>query len=440
MQKAGFASFPTEQVMFETFSNVGELRMVKAGKEKIRRAYVIDDDSSLSQAIEMCLNTIDVESKAYLSAESFLNDVTADPDGCLIVDIQLQGNSGIQLLRSIRKRGWTVPAIVVSGTLTVSTTLDAVEFGAIDVLEKPMTPQKLWASVEAALASRRSDLIDIADLKNRMDSLTKIENKVLKFMIDGRVNKSIAYRLDLGLRTVVRHRKSILRKLSFKTIPEMVRALTLAGIGIPRFKKLLPARIPLPQQLRTDFRSKLNRQIRELREQTERLPNGDGYTAAVSVFEEIATSLSAMAEDPCLVSPSELAGDNCGLPVVIVISEKEQDGLNLACSFKLSGFYSETVKPDELKSSLLGYSEPPTAIVINGVKDVSHFAKLAHYLEQQNEEVPGVNVFVVKPDGEQGDLHRVLPPKYISGTFLPPFKPVDLVNSVLDCLAANSVD
>lgn len=190
--------------------------------------YIIDDDENLRNLIEKCLNEDGYCCQGFDSAEKFLLTVESEPVGCLIIDIEMGGMSGLDLQRKLNDRGWTVPRIFVSGVAEVGHAIDALQNGAFFMLQKPFKTDELQDAVRDAMIHMHQLQIEQTSydsMKTKVASLSETELQVLELLLAGQLNKVIAARLDIGLRSVVRFRRNILKKFDTETIPQLVREL-----------------------------------------------------------------------------------------------------------------------------------------------------------------------------------------------------------------------
>lgn len=340
------------------------LNVIKSQAERV--AYIIDDDPLVVRTIQAGLKVIQVKTVSFDSAEAFLNVIDRDPHGCLLVDLKLKatGSSGLDLLRTIRMRGWTVPALVVSGTVTVPEAVDAIEYGVLDVLEKPMSMHRLQSAVDAALSlQRRNSQVNPPVLRKRVQELTEIESHVLRLMLEGRLNKSIASRLDIGLRSVVRHRKSIHEKLGFDTVPQLVRALTLAGMhDVPIAHQR--GYSPVAKQFRQALQAKLNSAVDDLHAIIDSIDSMSPDLLKESLA-QVTGSLASMSEDACFEAPKRLAEESQCLPSAVLCFANRQEGALFAGLMKLNELFPLLCHhPTDAMSSLTSMQDVPPAFVL----------------------------------------------------------------------------
>lgn len=316
-----------------------------------RVAWMVDDDESVQNAVSICLKAIHVKTHVFRSIEQFLETVTSDPVGCMLIDIDLDAKrTGLDLLRIIRNRGWSVPILIVSGAATVSDTLNAVDLGICDVLQKPTPPKELHAAVERALAIPRSDDNDsLGLLRRNLNELTEVETEVLRLMLDGELNKSIAYQLDIGLRSVVRHRSNILEKLGASTVQDAVRMLTLCGIH-----NLPPRPDPYHHAATHRHRLNLHRRLQEL------LMNLQLFRAKSAPTEpelespyisQVETGLTEII-DGLRVNQDHVNDGDDSLPACIIALQNLQEASLLASLMKLYDFVPRINSLDSARLAL----------------------------------------------------------------------------------------
>ncbi len=116
--------------------------------------FIIEDDSESRESLRLLLDCAGVEARAFASAEAFLEDGKHGAADCLVIDIQLPGMSGLDLLEELRERGDAVSAIVVSARPTAANTARALAAGALVVLDKPFNPGEMVTRVQAEMAKK----------------------------------------------------------------------------------------------------------------------------------------------------------------------------------------------------------------------------------------------------------------------------------------------
>jgi FixJ family two-component response regulator len=186
--------------------------------------HVVDDDPSVRTAVTRLLNCAGLTAKSYASAKDFL---VADPfasPGCLLLDLELPGPSGLDLQHVLQRLGSQMPVIFISAHHDIPKTVMAIKAGACDFLLKPIDAQALFAAIGLALASgtvvpssaESFDVTDAVDLSER-------EQVVLRGIVAGRLNKQIAAELALSERTIKSCRADLMRKLHATSFADLVR-------------------------------------------------------------------------------------------------------------------------------------------------------------------------------------------------------------------------
>lgn len=149
----------------------------------------------------------------------------------MVTDLRLPGRSAIDLLQALHDRKQSLPTIVITAYAAVHVAGEAMQKGALTLLEKPYRENELWDSIRAALirdAESRNRELARNEAKSRIEQLTEQERQILAMIVGGSPNQAIAYRLDMGLRTVESRRKSILEKMHVDGIAQLVQKVLLA--------------------------------------------------------------------------------------------------------------------------------------------------------------------------------------------------------------------
>jgi PAS domain S-box-containing protein len=195
-----------------------------AGPAAQPTVYAVEDDAAAARSLQRLLAAVGRSVEVYASAEAFLQAYHPGMAGCLVVDINLPGMSGLELRRELARRGDGLPCVFVTGRGELAQAVQAMREGAVDFLVKPVSGEALLASVERA---HRQSIMEVASVKEtaRLDQLTARERKVVELVAAGLPNKEVAFRLGISLRTVEGHRARAMHKLGLRTLPELVRLL-----------------------------------------------------------------------------------------------------------------------------------------------------------------------------------------------------------------------
>lgn len=182
-----------------------------------RRAYIIDDERLLRNLVRQALAETCTHFEEFDSAESFLAGHDSRPAGCIIVDIELPGINGLELLERIAKGRAAFPVIVVSANGNVPHAVRAGRLGVVDFIEKPFRVDELVAAVEKGLDLLRTQRLSRV---SALATLTRREKEVLVAFADGAPNKVVAHQLGLSVRTVELHRANMMKKLGVRSLSQ----------------------------------------------------------------------------------------------------------------------------------------------------------------------------------------------------------------------------
>lgn len=192
---------------------------------------VIDDDPEVLRAMDFMLTCEGYNVRLYNSAAEFLAEDCPSDFGCIIADVRMPDMSGIELFYLLRLRNYPVPLLFLSGHGDVEMAVDAMLHGAVDFIEKPIRNDRIFRAIERAIeqSRRRLDSRELGtpeEERFRYDTLTPREKDVMLLVAQGLMNKDVAERLGLSVRTVEIYRAGALRKLGVKTPAEIARLLT----------------------------------------------------------------------------------------------------------------------------------------------------------------------------------------------------------------------
>ncbi|MGB7346656.1 MAG: response regulator [Pirellulaceae bacterium] len=188
--------------------------------------YVIDDDESSRTMIVETIKIMSLPVKDYASAEAFLADYGGERPACIVTDQRMPGMSGIELIETLQAASLTIPVVVVTAFPDTQMTVRAIRGGAISLIEKPCSNEKLWSGIlEAIRLDARNSVLDAerSDAKAKIETLDGQEVEVAKLLLEGLANKVIASRMDVSLRTVEARRAKIFKKFEVSSIAEMVK-------------------------------------------------------------------------------------------------------------------------------------------------------------------------------------------------------------------------
>jgi len=195
--------------------------------------FIIDDDSSIRRSLALFLISHDYSVEAYSSSEEYLARESFSGTGCILLDITLEGKSGLQLQEDLKKIDSNLPIIFMTGHGNVRLSVETLKKGALNFLEKPFEYEELLKSISEAMIVSQKETAkkeEIRKVQLLANKLTPREAEILKYIIAGLLNKQIAAELDIAEHTVKLHRHSISEKLGVKSVPEILRIAEKAGI------------------------------------------------------------------------------------------------------------------------------------------------------------------------------------------------------------------
>ncbi len=200
-----------------------------------RIVHVVDDDAAVRRALVRLLRSEGLVAVAYETALAVLNAAPSLSSGCILLDLQMPGMDGLELLARLGELGIELPVIVVTGHGDVPTAVRAMKAGAVDFIEKPIDETQLFAAIDAALSEKKFAVRDraVAGATQRMALLSPRERQVLKAIAVGRPSKLIAYDLGISVRTVEVHRAHMLDRLGVRNMAEAIRIAVMATLAEP---------------------------------------------------------------------------------------------------------------------------------------------------------------------------------------------------------------
>ncbi|MBN1908357.1 MAG: response regulator transcription factor [Pirellulales bacterium] len=189
--------------------------------------YIVDDDPQVRESLNLLMRSVGFNTKAFESAEQFLDayDDTPGPPRCLILDVRMPGLSGLGLQEKLASSGVEIPTIVITGYGDVAMAVKAMGAGAVDFIEKPFSRQALLTRVQEAIdrdAAQRRTRARRADVADRLESLSHREREVMELLIAGRHSKQIASQLEIGEKTVAKHRARVFEKMRVDSVATLV--------------------------------------------------------------------------------------------------------------------------------------------------------------------------------------------------------------------------
>ncbi|SFI13136.1 two component transcriptional regulator, LuxR family [Bosea sp. OK403] len=196
--------------------------------------HVVDDDLAVRQSLSFLLASDGLPVRLHQSASAFLDTVEDGLTGCILTDVRMPGIDGIEFLRRLKARGFTMPVIVMTGHADVPLAVEAMKQGAIDFIEKPFDDDLLLAAVRIGLDRHQRETqhqAQSAEIAGRLKALSEREKQVLDRLVAGKANKVIAFELDISPRTVEIYRANVMTKMRAGSLSELVRFALLVESG-----------------------------------------------------------------------------------------------------------------------------------------------------------------------------------------------------------------
>jgi len=188
--------------------------------------FVVDDDSSVREAIKSLIRLEGLRVETFGTAQEFLRSKRPEMPGCVVLDVELPGLSGLDLQRELAAHGIKLPIIFITGYGDIPCAVRAMKAGALEFLTKPFRDQDLLDAIQQALErdrAARQHSKEIAELRERFDALTSREREVMTLVVAGWLNKQIGFELKISEITVKIHRGRVMNKMGARSLAELVR-------------------------------------------------------------------------------------------------------------------------------------------------------------------------------------------------------------------------
>jgi len=196
--------------------------------------FVVDDDISVREYLELLIQNEGWQSKTFASAQEFLDYRRAVVPSCLILDISLPGLNGLELQKKVAVERAEIPIIFITGHGDIPKTVQAMKGGAVEFLTKPFNDEVLLTAIRQALERSRIAIahkVELQELRDRYASLTPRERQVMALVVSGLLNKQVGGELGISEITVKAHRGQVMQKMKADSVADLVKMAGRLGLA-----------------------------------------------------------------------------------------------------------------------------------------------------------------------------------------------------------------
>jgi FixJ family two-component response regulator len=190
--------------------------------------FIVDDDASVRKSLIRLLKAAGYYTESFASANEFLDRWKENPvHGCIVLDIRMPGLDGMQLQEKLYHSTNGIPIIFITGHGDIPSSVKAIKAGAVDFLPKPFQDEVLLQAIREAIqrdAANRSERTGREVVARRYETLTPREREVMELVVQGLMNKQIAFALGTSEKTIKIHRARGMEKMQVRSVADLVRA------------------------------------------------------------------------------------------------------------------------------------------------------------------------------------------------------------------------
>lgn len=191
-------------------------------QENDQTIFIIDDEADICDALRWLFESVQYKVETYETAKAFLDNYQSNQRGCIIIDVRLPEMSGLELQEHLKTLKSQLHVIIITGYGDIQMAVRAMKAGAIDFILKPLNDQYLLETVQKCF-SNSVDTHSIDLINERISQLSQRERQIIDLILDGKLNKEIAYELSISISTVEAHRASIMHKMQAKNLAQLIK-------------------------------------------------------------------------------------------------------------------------------------------------------------------------------------------------------------------------
>ena len=188
--------------------------------------YIVDDEPGVRNSLSSLVRSVGLEARAFAGGTEFFASTREDAPECLVVDVRMPGISGLDLQNKLSQSSFPIPVIFITGHGDISMAVRVMKLGALEFLTKPFHDQDLLSAIRRAIrqsTAARERQAEMAALRARFASLTPREAEVMEGVVEGLMNKQVAFQLGTSEKTVKVHRARVMHKMRAGSLPDLVR-------------------------------------------------------------------------------------------------------------------------------------------------------------------------------------------------------------------------
>ena len=195
--------------------------------------FIVDDDPAVLKSLARLLRSARLDVATFNSPREFLERHDPSAPGCLVLDVAMPGLNGLELQEALAAKGSEVPIIFLTGHGDIPMSVQAMKRGALDFLTKPVNDEDLLKAVHVAIEKdrlQRQTRAEVAEIEQRLATLTPREREVMEHVISGQLNKQTAADLGTVEKTIKVHRARMMEKMKVQSVAELVRLAERVGM------------------------------------------------------------------------------------------------------------------------------------------------------------------------------------------------------------------